>query len=331
MHQGEYFIDEIDLVKYKIFNNFEAKGLEQINLIGGYNNVGKTAFLEACYINLKAKNINALISATFSVEFMRQNINLLIKCTEQSGLGNKDLVNLLDKNSDFAIKTNIRSVSYDLDDKEGIKKYNFKIDANTKEISSSEIIIPDSKVTNVRFIDNFGLSDSELKNAYEGVQLLNKEDELNNYICMFDEKLESFKFIGDEPMCKIKGRNKYYSLTSLGDGLKSYIALICSLYSSSNGQLFIDEIDNGIHYTQFRNVWKIIFDLAEEVGCQIFAVTHSLEMIEAFNRVQGETDHKNSAYFELARDIKNDEIMMGKLDCEQLDYELGHNGKFRGE
>jgi len=327
----KHFIENINLIDYKIFKNFTAQDFEQVNLIGGCNNVGKTAFIEACYINLKGHNINSLISAIFSVEFMRQNINILTKCTEQGGLTNKDYVKLLDTNNEFKIESNIRTVSYHLSEEKGTKEYFFAVDKDKKEISANVINVPLSKKTNIRFIDNFGLSDSELKTAYESVQLLEKEQELNRYINLFDSQIESFKFIGDVPMCKLKDDIFYPLTSSFGDGFKSYIALICSIYSAKDGQLFIDEVDNSIHYTHFKNIWNIIFDLSKEVNCQLFAITHSLEMIQAFNRVQENNKKVKTSYFELAKDTKNNTIMLSKIDSEQLKYELINDGKFRGE
>ncbi|WP_366939770.1 AAA family ATPase, partial [Sulfurimonas sp.] len=46
----EHFIREIKIQEYKSLQNFHAEGLARINLIGGKNNVGKTAFMEALYI-----------------------------------------------------------------------------------------------------------------------------------------------------------------------------------------------------------------------------------------------------------------------------------------
>ena len=44
---NDAFIKNIKIKKYKCFENFEVDGFKRINLIGGKNNIGKTAFLEA--------------------------------------------------------------------------------------------------------------------------------------------------------------------------------------------------------------------------------------------------------------------------------------------
>jgi AAA15 family ATPase/GTPase len=42
-----HFINNIHIENFKCFQNLQIDGIETVNLIGGKNNVGKTAFLEA--------------------------------------------------------------------------------------------------------------------------------------------------------------------------------------------------------------------------------------------------------------------------------------------
>ncbi len=46
----EHFIKNIEIKNFKLFKDFKAKGFGRVNLIGGKNNVGKSAFMEACFI-----------------------------------------------------------------------------------------------------------------------------------------------------------------------------------------------------------------------------------------------------------------------------------------
>ena len=48
---SEHFIKEIEIKNFKCFKGFKAEGFGRVNLIGGKNNVGKTAFMEACYLS----------------------------------------------------------------------------------------------------------------------------------------------------------------------------------------------------------------------------------------------------------------------------------------
>jgi len=42
-----HFIKNIAIENFKCFQNLQIEGMGRVNLVGGKNNVGKTAFLEA--------------------------------------------------------------------------------------------------------------------------------------------------------------------------------------------------------------------------------------------------------------------------------------------
>jgi len=51
------FINKIEIQNFKCFQDLEVDNLKRVNLIGGKNNIGKTAFLEACYLLSNSFNI----------------------------------------------------------------------------------------------------------------------------------------------------------------------------------------------------------------------------------------------------------------------------------
>ena len=73
---NEHFLTEIEIKQFKCFTDFKASGFKRVNLIGGKNNIGKTAFMEACYINVYSINVNTMITAIYDIKFTRENINL---------------------------------------------------------------------------------------------------------------------------------------------------------------------------------------------------------------------------------------------------------------
>ncbi len=95
------------------------------------------------------------------------------------------------------------------------------------------------------------------------------------------------------------------SLSSFGDGLKTYISIICSIYACKNGQLFIDEIENGLHYSKLDQLWEIILSLAMQQNVQVFATTHSKECIESYARVSKELDNRSIKFIELGKNNEN--------------------------
>jgi AAA15 family ATPase/GTPase len=51
--------------------------------------------------------------------------------------------------------------------------------------------------------------------------------------------------------------------------------------SSKNGIVFIDEVENGVHYSVLSKLWEATAEFAERFNTQVFATTHSLECIRA--------------------------------------------------
>ena len=138
---------------------------------------------------------------------------------------------------------------------------------------------------------------------------------------------QNFKVIGDKPQCKTHG--EYRDIVEFGDGLRHYISIICALYACENGYLFIDEIDNGIHYTQLDQLWELILTLSKKTNCQVFAITHSKEMLESFARVSKKLNEQDIIYTILVRN-KQQDIKTISMDYEMLLDSIAQGHEVRG-
>jgi len=54
-------LENINIIDYKYFKDFQIDGLNRINIISGKNNVGKTALLEALLLIENSKSVRNLI------------------------------------------------------------------------------------------------------------------------------------------------------------------------------------------------------------------------------------------------------------------------------
>jgi AAA15 family ATPase/GTPase len=309
---SEHFLSYIEIEQFKCFSNFKAEGFKRVNLIGGKNNVGKTAFMEACYVNVHGSSIDTLITALISIKYMRENINLI-----NNAVSVVDAGKLLDTTKFYRACSNVDLQSYFIEEGNAKKEYCLKIghNADFHVINSREMSINIYYKSNIAFIDNFGWTDDDLIKKYKVLQLKDEEDELNIFIKEFDDSIDNFKVIGDKPQCKVAG--EYLDITEFGDGLKHYISIICALYACENGYLFIDEIDNGIHYTQLDRLWELILTLSKKTNCQVFATTHSKEMLESFALVAKNLDEQDISYTILVKN-KQQEIKTISLDYEAI-------------
>lgn len=324
----DHLIKNIEIRDFKCFDAFNAEGFTRINLIGGKNNVGKTAFMEACYVNASSSDLRTLVSGLLAIKSMREVLNIL-----QNSIPRKNVIidaqKFIEQSNNIFVKTNINTIGFKIEDREGVIKYLFEIGNEYIHSNVKDFSYHTKHPKSCKFIDNFGLSNYEITNNYSSVQKKDEEDYIDNLLKEFDPNIEAFKVIDETPQCKTGG--KYLPITELGDGARHLVSIVTSLYSAENGHLFIDEIENGIHYTMLDDLWNMILQLSKKLNVQVFATTHSRECIESFNRVQLKLNNKESFYFELARNINQSNIFMRALDGKQLEYELTHKGKYRGE
>jgi AAA15 family ATPase/GTPase len=318
---SNHYIKNIDIIKFKCFENFSSSGFSRVNLISGKNNVGKTAFMEAVYVNVSAETIETFATSLANIKFMRENINILYN----TALNNN--IKLMEAIKIYKTQSNNKSASFEILQKNGEKKYLFNINSEENTIESNKFSFEYTLIRNIEFIDNFGWSNDEIISAYSFVQINDKEDYLNNIINTFDNKIESFKVIDSKPQCKVNG--EYVEITEFGDGLRHLISIVCAVFMCKDGHLFIDEIDNGIHYIQLDEIWKIIFEVSKELNCQVFATTHSKEMIESFTRSVIKQEDKEVSFIEFGKDKQNN-VKANVMNFEQLNRNINIGNKVRG-
>jgi AAA15 family ATPase/GTPase len=255
---SEHFIKNIEIKNFKCFKDFKANGFGRVNLIGGKNNVGKTAFMEALFVASDKNNLKQIIKSRYSSDIA------LMLCDE---VGKKYIENFLnqkvEKLQNFSIKTNL-------------------VQFNTTYKSAT-------KAHQKMFED---LYSKIIKNEHE--------DKLDLYLKYFDSYLEKFRMINGEPNCK--KNNTFYNLNEFGDGLSHFIYFVMLLLANTNSIILIDEIENGIHYTNYDKLWELILKVSKEQNVQVFATTHSKEMIESYARVAKKLEDENIRFISLYKD-----------------------------
>ncbi len=136
-----HFLTDIEIKQFKCFTDFKAAGFKRVNLIGGKNNVGKTAFMEACYINVHSTSINCLVTAIVIIKFMRECLSFLQKIAEYK--------TLLNATRCYATNSNLRNCSYLIQEHDALKEYQFSIDGQAKTINDNELTIIIERIKNI--------------------------------------------------------------------------------------------------------------------------------------------------------------------------------------
>lgn len=309
---GEHFLKWINIVDFKCFHNFEAKDFKRVNLISGKNNVGKTAFMEACYINCYSyKSQNNASMALSDIIFDRYNQVILQDLLLEKGKYyiSKEIEKKIILFNQNKIQTNIAKTI--LNYKEG--------DLGTR----------DKKNLTKYFLGNNPITNDKLEESYGKILELEMEDKIDELIKNIDQNIKSFRIITSQPKCNFINDPTFFDIHELGDGLYKYISILFSLFICKNSYLLIDEIDNGIHYSNLDKLWELILTISKEQNVQVFATTHSKECIESYARVAKELEDKEITFIELGKNKAN-EIKAITMDFERLQNEIENTNEVRG-
>lgn len=138
----------------------------------------------------------------------------------------------------------------------------------------------------------------------EGLQIIEPLIEAINVI-NFEERSGINRTVASNlipiPVVRMVGETKFIPLRSLGDGLNRMLILILAMVNAKDGFVLIDEIENGLHYSIYPDVWKLIFKLAETLNVQVFATTHSKECLNAFNKTNKHQTTQSGRLIRLGR------------------------------
>lgn len=128
-----------------------------------------------------------------------------------------------------------------------------------------------------------------------------------------------------------RDKEKPMLLSLFGDAMNKIADIVLTIINNKNSILLIDEIENGIHYENQEEIWRTLFELCEDYNVQLFATSHSYEMIKAFANYATESNKDNQAsYFEMSRHPVSNKIDIQKLPLYSLIDKLNNHRPVRG-
>ncbi len=105
----------------------------------------------------------------------------------------------------------------------------------------------------------------------------------------------------------------------MGEGMRRITSLMLAISTTENGIVLIDEVENGLHYSVQTRVWQAIAEAVRACNVQIFATTHSYEMILAAHEAFSEKDPCDLRYFRLSRNRDTNDIQGVAYEPETLE------------
>jgi len=311
MQNNDYFIKNIEIKNFKCFNRFELQGFARVNLIGGKNNVGKTALMEACHLSTNyhhdSKKAIDFYEKILEFNTHRDGVNLEYSPRYRE----EDLINLIKSSNNLKIvRTNSHDELYYTDIRTQNNQYQFSIqDRNTETYTEKysyrelmDLLDFNIKNTKKHYSQNFIVASSSYPNEMFDY-IIGEVKRAHEYQRLNDIVFDLFGFkqidiIQGIPVL-LTTTNNYIPLKDVGQGIKSFIYNTASLLMLHDEVMCIDEIENGLHYSLLDTMWEIMLVVSKKRNIQLFATTHSKESIESYARVARKIGATDIAFIEL--------------------------------
>ncbi|MFP6297468.1 AAA family ATPase [Helicobacter pylori] len=120
------------------------------------------------------------------------------------------------------------------------------------------------------------------------------EKELNERLNQFDKSIQAIRFSANNQLkLKVKDIKEKIPLSMFGDGLIKYLYIVSTFMADNAKTIYIDEVENGLHFFRMRLLLKNIIDFInnnKDRNLQVFMTTHNQEFIEILDQVIREKD-----------------------------------------
>ncbi len=168
---------------------------------------------------------------------------------------------------------------------------------------------------------------------FSRMRVENDTSKLIEALKVFEDRLSALEFLNDGTEWRMYaeiGLPKPTSMASMGDGINRLVSLLLEMSDVPHGVIFIDEIENGIHYSVQKDVWDAISLFAREMDIQVFATTHSYEMIEAAHDAFKDDDPYEFRFHRLYRDATTGNIEARTYNEFSIDAAISRDREVRG-
>lgn len=330
------------MVKNILFKNFrglkeiELSELQQITLISGKNNSGKSSILEGIFLMMNhtspdsfakmnyfrnmaiSYDQNSLWEPLFyglntsvplqilmqledksaSLEYQRDNSFIL---ADKSVVSQEILNSFIPfEKSTYALKFKFLCDDYKEDGYFSVNSAGVIRNMNTSV--EGNLIMP-LKFT--QFINSKNINNDTIITEWFGkLELHGKKQQIIDILKIMDSSICDISTIALRGQIQLYAKmgEELLPLKLAGDGINKLLFIILAILENPNSIILIDEIETGFHYSMYHKIWEVIATAAKEYHCQVIATTHSYECINgAVDGIKEANMQENFCYFRVER------------------------------
>ena len=357
-------MDSFEVENFRSLKHLKLEKLARVNLLVGKNNSGKTSVLEAIYAltRIEVADWFSLLENNRGIDYPDQDFSSLFYKFSAKNLVqvSASYSDINGKHEDFSFKLELlveaarsrrkerRNLDVSIVTGTSKKAHKFALIAATDEYEEAEYSaiskgaesflekgIPEN--IELRHRADFLTTEINLEQLSEHLSdlILNKEDNsLLSTMRRVEKRIVSFALDTKGQVYFNLGEefNRLFPINLMGEGVQRLLCVVASVAVTSGGIVLIDEIDNGLHYSALRILWKGILQAAREYDVQVFATTHSAEALRHLTWVLDEEENiqyrDDVAAYTLIR-ADDDTVRSYRHDYGQLEYALEHGIEVR--
>jgi ABC-type transport system involved in cytochrome c biogenesis ATPase subunit len=299
-------LTSLTLTQFRGFESLDLPKLARVNLIGGVNNSGKTAILEAIFLLLERDQGR-----------IRQLPHLF-----RAGTGFNDelyfwrwLVHGGDKGTETSIRADIAGI--------GIAQ-TWWYPQFLKQMHQGQQMIgtfgeralvgtalSDDQISKWPDVEIFSPGPTApIEDAQIYIQAVKRrsdtEERIEALLREIEPRVKRIRAFPDEksnqPLMHVGlSQREALPASQLGQGFNRLLRIYSSLLRAEAKVFLVDEVETGLHYSVLLTIWKGLAAVARQEDVQIFATTHSREAILAAHRVFSAEPCYDFAYHRLER------------------------------
>jgi AAA15 family ATPase/GTPase len=175
----------------------------------------------------------------------------------------------------------------------------------------------------------FPFESTTTNTIYSGIVKANKKKEFIDKLKIVEHDIEEMELISSGlNTVVIRKENVLLPISQMGEGFLRIFYIIGLSLTHENGIILIDEIENGLHWSIQKEIFKNILSLSEEFNIQYFIATHSAEFVQEGLKGLEDDDINRIG---VTRIIKKDDdiIYTSPLSGKDLKDLIEENAEFR--
>lgn len=337
-------IKNLIIQNFKCFEEFSTGPLSRVTLVGGKNNVGKSALLEAFWVFMNRGDVDVFVrmlnwrgidTITFKPEslwgpyFFDFDMGKAIEIKAEDTDGSSEVMKIAFSRDIDQMSTPLQGARGSIDTAKSLSNAGalaFSVsNSGYGGVQSYRYLVAGDGVIGMQGLYRRGKplvyvpargrghpKDEAI--VFGQIELAGRKAELIEVLAKIEPELEDMFVVVTTPgtpvlYCVLKN-NRKMPIGYLGDGLSRACAIVGAILSTEDGIVLVDEVENGIHHSVLTMLWKSIFEATRRSNCQFIATTHSYECISS--AVKGLSDGGGEGAFSYVRVEKTKKGIVAK-------------------